>query len=273
MNDVAISADGVPIHYEVYGTGRPALLFVHGWTCDRSYWGRQIGRFARQYQVVAVDLAGHGESGLDRQAWTIPAFGEDVAAVVDKLGLEQVVLIGHSMGGPVIIEAARQMPDRVVGLVGADTYRNVGQAWTQEQIDEILAPFRANFTEASRQYVRNMFIPESDRALVEHIVADMSASPPEVGVGAMAGNRSNAGNLAAALQQVKAPIVAINSDYRPNDIGSAQRCGIKVRFMSGVGHFVMMEDAETFNSLLEEVIKEFAGAEAIKDVQPNPMSP
>jgi pimeloyl-ACP methyl ester carboxylesterase len=151
-------------------------------------------------------------------------------------------------------------------VVGADTYRNVGQTWTREQIDEILAPFRANFVEASRKYVRDMFIPESDYALVERIVADMSASPPEVEIGAMEGNRSNARNLAAALLRVKAPIVAINSDYRPNDIESAQRCGIKFRFMSGVGHFVMMEDAETFNCLLEGVIKEFVDAEAIKSV-------
>jgi pimeloyl-ACP methyl ester carboxylesterase len=266
MKDVAISADGVPIHYEVHGTGIPALVFMHGWSCDRSYWEKQVGHFAQQYQVVAVDLAGHGESGLDRKAWTMPAFGEDVVAVVEKLGLEQVVLIGHSMGGSVIIEAARRMPDRVVGLVGADTFRNVGQTWTREQIDEILAPFRSDFLEATRNFVRNMFIPESDYALVERIVADMSAAPPEVGIGAMQGNRGNAGSLSAALQQVKAPIVAINSDYRPNDIESAQRCGIKVRFMSGVGHFVMMEDAETFNSLLEEAIREFVDTKTIKSV-------
>jgi pimeloyl-ACP methyl ester carboxylesterase len=126
MNDVAISPDGVPIHYETHGAGAPALVFVHGWTCDRSYWEQQMGHFAQQHQVVAINLAGHGDSGLSRKAWTIPAFGEDVVAVVEKLGLEQVVLIGHYMGGPVIIEAARRMPDRVVGLVGADTYRNIG---------------------------------------------------------------------------------------------------------------------------------------------------
>ena len=97
MKDVAISPDGVPIYYETQGTGQPALVFVHGWSCDRSYWERQVGHFAHQYQVVAIDLAGHGESGLNRQAWTMPAFGEDVVVVVEKLGLEQVVLIGHSM--------------------------------------------------------------------------------------------------------------------------------------------------------------------------------
>jgi pimeloyl-ACP methyl ester carboxylesterase len=266
MKDVAISADGVPIHYETHGAGAPALVFVHGWSCDRSYWEQQIGHFARQHQVVAIDLAGHGESGLDRQSWTMSAFGEDVVAVVEKLGLEQVVLIGHSMGGPVIIEAARRLGERVVGLVGADTYRNLEQTWTREQIDEILAPFRANFVEAAQKFVRDMFIPESDDALVEHTVADMSAAPPQVAIGAMGGNRSNALNLATSAQQVRAPITAINSDYRPNDTESAQRCGIKMVFMSGVGHFVMMEDAETFNRLLEEAVKEFVGAKATKSV-------
>jgi pimeloyl-ACP methyl ester carboxylesterase len=266
MKDVAISADGVPIHYEAHGAGIPALVFVHGWSCDRSYWEKQLGHFARHYQVVAVDLAGHGESGLNRQAWTMPAFGADVAAVLEKLGLEQVVLIGHSMGGPVIIEAARRMPDRVIGLVGVDTYRNIEETWTPEQINEILAPFRSNFAEATQKFVRGMFTPESDHALVERIVADMSAAPPEVGIGAMGGNRRNASNLAAALPAIKAPIVAINSDYRPNDIEAAQRHGIKMVFMSGVGHFVMLEDAETFNSLLEEAVKEFAGAKAAKSV-------
>jgi pimeloyl-ACP methyl ester carboxylesterase len=196
----------------------------------------------------------------------MPAFGEDVVAVVEKLGLEQVVLIGHSMGGAVIVEAARRMPDRVVGLVGVDTFRNVGQTWTREQIDKILGPFRANFVEATQKFVRTMFIPESNYALVERTVDDMSATPPEVGIGAMEGTLTNDLNLITSLQGLKAPVIAINSDYRPNDLEAAQRYGVRVVFISGVGHFVMMQDAETFNSLLEGVIKEFVGAEVIEGV-------
>jgi pimeloyl-ACP methyl ester carboxylesterase len=111
-----------------------------------------------------------------------------------------------------------------------------------------------------------MFIPESDHALVERIVADMSASPPEVGIGAMAGNRRNASDLAVALQEIRVPIIAINSDYRPNDIEATQRYGVKMVFMSGVGHFVMIEEAEAFNHLLDEAIKEFVEAKVIKSV-------
>lgn len=147
--EIVTSADGVPISYEVHGTGKPALVFIHGWSCDRGYWEGQLEAFSREFQVVAVDLGGHGESGLGREAWTIGAFGEDVAAVVEKLGLERIILIGHSMGGDVIVEAARRLPGRVEGLVWIDTYKQLGTSRTPEQVQALMAPFRADFEETS----------------------------------------------------------------------------------------------------------------------------
>lgn len=121
MHNVAISADGVPIHYDVRGNGVPALIFIHGWCCDRSYWQKQMDYFAPLHTVVAIDLAGHGDSGLNRETWSMEAFGQDVAAVVEGLDLRQVILIGHSLGGTVMIAAALQLPGRVIALIGADT--------------------------------------------------------------------------------------------------------------------------------------------------------
>ena len=80
------------------GSGSPTLLFIHGWNCDRRYWSDQLAYFAEQHQVVAIDLAGHGESGLQRTEWTIGQFGADVASVADQLVLDDVILVGHSMG-------------------------------------------------------------------------------------------------------------------------------------------------------------------------------
>ncbi|MDX1450575.1 MAG: alpha/beta hydrolase, partial [Acidimicrobiia bacterium] len=97
------SFDGIPITYEVHGRKSPTLVFVHGWSCDRRYWREQLEPFSHEYRVVAIDLAGHGDSGSGRQEPTIRSFGADVAAVVRELGLERVVLIGHSMGGDVIM--------------------------------------------------------------------------------------------------------------------------------------------------------------------------
>lgn len=93
---LCLSADSTHIVYDVYGERMPTLVFVHGWSCDRSYWMGQLESFSR-FRVVAIDLAGHGESGLGHGAWTMKAFGQDVAAVVKKLDLQRVILIGQHL--------------------------------------------------------------------------------------------------------------------------------------------------------------------------------
>jgi pimeloyl-ACP methyl ester carboxylesterase len=258
--DNAISADGVSIVYEVRGEGEPALVFIHGWCCDRSYWNEQLPYFAQNYKTVAIDLAGHGESGLDRNELTMGAFGEDVVAVVNKLNLDQVVLVGHSMGGFVILETARRMPKRIIGLVGVDTLQNFEDKLTQEQIDDWFAPLHANFVEGTRNVVHTMFTPTSDSVLVEKIVVDMSSAPQDVGIGAMEGYVDFQNNeIIRVLQEVQAPIVCINSDKYPTNAEANQQYApsFKAMIMSGVGHFNMIEDPETFNRLLEETVQEF----------------
>ena len=118
---VVSSKDGTPISYEVYGSGEPTLVFVHGWSCDGRYWQAQVPHFSKDHRVVVIDLAGHGHSGMGRSKYTMKDFGEDVRAVVEAVGSRDVILIGHSMGGTAAAEAARLMPDRVIGIIGIDT--------------------------------------------------------------------------------------------------------------------------------------------------------
>jgi pimeloyl-ACP methyl ester carboxylesterase len=258
MADAVASADGIRIAYETQGEGTPALVFVHGWSCDRSYWKGQLQPFSQQFKVVAVDLAGHGESGLGRKTQTMAAFGGDVAAVVEKLGLQHIILIGHSMGGDVIAEAARRLPGRVAGLVWIDTYKQLGTPRTPEQIQTLMAPFRTDFVETTRSFVRGMFPPGADRALVERVVMDMSAAPPEVAVGALESAIGFGNEMPRALKELKLPVVAINPDNKPTDVASLERHGVRVVLMPGVGHFLMMEDPERFNGLLRTVIDTLA---------------
>jgi pimeloyl-ACP methyl ester carboxylesterase len=257
MKDVATSADAIPVAFDVDGTGVPALVFVHGWSCDRSYWSGQFDHFARAYQVVAIDLAGHGESGSGRRDLTMPAFGEDVVAVVEQLGLRSVVLIGHSMGGDVIVEAALRLTDRVAGLVWADTYNTLDEPSTPEEIQAFLGPFRDDFVTSTRDFVRGMFVPASDPGLVDRVVADMSAAPPKIAVNALEHTFGNDVAVVAALRELTVPVVAINADYEPTDVENLKRHGVDTVLMSGVGHFVMLEDPDTFNRVLGELIQEF----------------
>jgi pimeloyl-ACP methyl ester carboxylesterase len=111
------SADGAPVSYEVCGTGEPTLIFVHGWNCDSRYWREQVPYFS---------------------------------------GKHRVILIGHSMGGSVIAEAARLLPDRVVGLIGVDTLENVEYPLTQEELTKMVTPLQENFQTGSREFVGQM---------------------------------------------------------------------------------------------------------------------
>ncbi|MCL5005039.1 MAG: alpha/beta hydrolase [Acidobacteria bacterium] len=262
----AVSADGVQIRYELRGEGEPTLIFVHGWCCDRSYWREQLPYFAKKHRVVAIDLGGHGESGLNRKAWTMDAFANDVTAVARTLSLQQVVMIGHSMGGSVIVKAAPRMPGQVIGLVTVDQFYNLEEKHTQEEMDKFIAPFRVNFHEAVSNWVRTIFTPKSDPELVEWIVADMSASPPEVGLGAATGADGeiafafNVDNcLTRALQKVQPPLVFINSDLQPTpeEVNKRYPPYSHAKIVQGVGHFVMLEAPAVFNELLESAIGEF----------------
>jgi len=101
-----VSHDGVNIEFTNTGEGKPTIILVHGWTNTRNIWEDQISYFSEKYHVVAPDLPGHGKSGKNRSDWSIKNFGKDISMIIDELGLEEVVLVGFSMGAPVVMEAA-----------------------------------------------------------------------------------------------------------------------------------------------------------------------
>lgn len=249
-----LSADGVSIHYDDVGAGDPALVFVHGWNCDRSYWSAQLDHFARTHRVVNVDLAGHGDSGLNRGEWTMRAFGEDVSSVVTALDLQNVVLIGHSMGGKVIVKAARQLGGRVAGLVGVDTFHNGGRKTPQGRQDEVFGQLAEDYAGFMQNFVDRTFVEQSDPAIRDWVLADMSAAPYASAVGAR--QASGSYDATPVIASLDVPLVLINSDFLPTDTAHLQANAKDFRYreMSGVGHFVMLEDPATFNALLAQVL-------------------
>ncbi len=255
------SPDGVDIRYETDGSGSPPIVFVHGWSCDRTYWRPQMEHFAKSNRVVAVDLAGHGESGTGRKEWTMAAFGADVRAVLEALDLRGAVLVGHSMGGPVILEAARLSADRVAALVPVDTLAAVEERMSPEELERFLAPMRADFQGTTDGFVRQFFFTRySDPKLIDRIAADMASAPGEVALAAME-------NLfrydeAAALARTTIPVRLLNADAFPTDLAAARRhkADVELTVMPRVGHFLMAEEPEEFNRLLSRAVAELTAA-------------
>jgi len=256
----AASADGIPIHYKLYGKGDISLVFVHDWCTNMKYWDEQIPSFGVNFKVVTLDLAGHGRSGTGRTEWTMEAFGQDVAAVVEKLDLKNVVLIGHGMGGPVILEAAKLIPDRAIGLVGADTFTDLFMKGIDEgQIQRALKPYRDNYREQIREHVRlTWFSPNSDHDMMSKIILDMVKTPESVALGALEGLLRY--DASESFKQVRLDVRAMQTTHMDvsYEVTQAHAKSIWVEYLDGLGHFIMMEDSQAFNRHLANFINEFA---------------
>ena len=260
---VVLSKEGTPISYEVYGSGEPTLVFVHGWSCDGRYWREQVPVFSKKYRVVVPDLAGHGHSGMTRTKYTMSAFGEDVRAVTEATGSRKAILIGHSMGGSVIAEAARLMPDRVVGLIGIDTLEDIEYPLTREEFKKMIAPLEKDFQAGSRQFVGEMISPETDPQLREFILSDIAAAPSAVALSAMDEMMDQyiTGEAAKVFEQIRVPVVSVNGDmWSVNYEGNRRHMlSYEAIVLKGADHFLMMNRAEELNSALEKAILKLSG--------------
>jgi pimeloyl-ACP methyl ester carboxylesterase len=255
------SADGVHIEYHVYGRGEPAVVLIHGWSCDSNYWQEQLAALKEKYTTVTVDLAGHGASGANRSDWSMGNFGEDVAAVVRQLQNRKIVLVGHSMGAPVAIEAARRIGDRVVGIVAVDSLKTIGQPVMPEaQIEKMMKPFQENFIGHTREFVTSSFFtPDSDPQFMNKVAYDMSLSPPAVALPAMQALLRM--DYAALLPDLHVPVVAINASVgQPADETRIRKVlpSFKAITLENTGHFLMMEAPERFNPILLQEIEAIA---------------
>lgn len=256
LNEVQ-TVEGVTIHFAQRGQGDLTVVLVHGWGCDSSYWQRQRDWLAERYRVVSIDLAGHGKSTANRTNWSMTAFAGDVVAVVNLLELDNMVLVGHSMGGPVVLEAARLLKDRVIGVVGADTLWNVGAEFLPERRQAYMDSVREDFTAAVIGIVEGMFLEDANPAIRDFVIRDMASTLPEVGIPSLMA--LNDYDDEGGLERLPVPMVLINSDYRPNHIAPIEQRVDDFQFieMTGVGHFVMLEDPATFNEHLEAAIQSF----------------
>lgn len=256
--NVVLSKDGTPISYEIHGAGEPTLVFVHGWSCDARYWRQQLSYFSKKYRVVLLDLAGHGHSGSTRLQYTMRAFGEDVQAVSKASGSQNVILIGRSMGGSVIAEAARLMPNRVKGIIGVDTLENIEYPITREEFDQMIAPLKKEFQTGSRQFVKEMISPKTDPQLRDWILLDISAAPPAVALSAMEEMISQyiTGEAARIFNEIRIPVIAVNGDLWPIDYEANRRhmFSFDAIVLKGADHFLMMNRPIEFNHALEKAI-------------------
>ena len=256
-----VSNNGVFIDHRSCGRGDTTLLFVHGWAIDQTYWSNQMEEFCPEYHVVTFDLPGFGKSGKNREAWTVANYASDVRAVIDQLHLDNVVLIGHSMAGDIMLEAALDN-DKVLALVGVDNFKRVGVAYTDDmrtRIADFIHQLRANFDATAVAYVRkDLFQPTTDTTVRHRVTRSVEDVDPAIATATLKGVFEYAPREAERLSELKKPLYLINSSATPTDTAALRSTGVafEVFDVGPTGHYPMVEDPQAFNSLLREVLRD-----------------
>lgn len=251
------------MHFIRRGNGAPTLVFVHGFACTHEDWLSQLKFFSARHETVACDLRAHGRTPGRPQECSIEHYGGDVAALVNNLELERCVLVGHSMGCRVVLEANRLIADKVAGLVLVDGSRladrdpDAAQAAARAAIDKVGYPAFAE------NLFRQMFVAASPtaEAIVRRAV-DSSQAFGRTLWACMA--RWDAGSMDAAFSAVRAPLLAIQTTTRdanlkrtPLKAGETspwldylRSKGARAEVIPGVGHFPQIEQPEIVNRLI-----------------------
>ena len=254
--DHIISDDGVMINYYIKGSKKNALVFVHGYSCSSEYWWPQLEYFSKNYTTIAVDLAGHGKSGLNRKKYSMDAFGDDVKSVIEHLDLDQVVLIGHSMGGPVIVKAAGSLGAKSRLIIGVDTFHDL----TTEGIGRfariaVNTMFQLFYDSMTKDSIDDFFIDKTDKNLEDWIRNDALKSPKNISQGTLDALLTM--NYPESLSELSIPMIALNArSFRETKLDSNFDTykDIQIEFMEDVGHFIMLERPDEFNKWLEAKI-------------------
>lgn len=250
------SKDGLQIAYSAYGKGADLLVFVHGWSTDRSFWNKQIDFFSNDYKVVTLDLGGHGESGTLRTSWTISSLGDDVAAVVELFEYEKLYIVGHSMGGMVIVDAASKIRSPNIELYIVDVLKNKYWPIPEESFEDFIKPFREDFQSQTKQWVSSMFIEESNPKLVDSIRNDMASAPPEIAIPVLKDLWvRNFDSTITQLRDRGVQLTLINSYHGKTNEEELKEIGFDITYIPGTGHFIPQEVPGLFNKHLQKLIQ------------------
>lgn len=236
------------IHYKSYGKGKDALVLVHCWTCNLELWRDQIPEFSKRARVVALDLPGHGLSDKPQTTYSMDFFADAVDAVLKDAGVEHAVLVGHSMGTPVVRQFYRKYPQKTLALVIVDgAIRPFG---TKEQREQFTAPLRGpNYKEAGAQMFAAMSSTLSDADKLR-VQTSFATTPQYVLVSSMDAMGDDA---IYAPDKINVPVLAIlaKSPFWAADTeeylhGLAP--DLEYQMWEGVSHFLFMDRPKEFDA-------------------------
>jgi len=254
------ASDGLELTYEESGSGAPTLVFIHGWAGDRGLWRATLAAFAPEQRVLALDLGGHGASGHGRTDVSLARLALDVVDVVEAAGIEDCVLIGHSLGAPLALLAAPRLAPRVRAVVAVEALHDVNFRYPPGALAAAAAELERDFPRALEVSLRQSLGNRADDELAEWLTRRALATERST---ALAVLRDLEGlDVAQAMSAARVPVRAINADPRdgarpPTALEANRRhADFDVVLLERVGHFPMLEDPPAFRAALRKLLDE-----------------
>ena len=256
------------IHHVVTGNGLPPIVFVHGFACAHSDWDAQVAHLSPRHQTIAVDLRGHGASPGEAADCSIERYGADVAEVMRALALPPAVLVGHSMGCRVVIEAALQAPAQTAGLILVD-----GSQFAAAMEPVLMQRFASpdGYETITNALFNDMFTARSNPAVVATVVKRALGLPRPVGVKMLTDLlRYDVGRLTVSLACVRLPVMALQTTFSNEkrerttmrkgqttpylEMLRATVPSVRVEIIEDTGHFPQLDESAQTNALIDSFL-------------------
>jgi pimeloyl-ACP methyl ester carboxylesterase len=246
--------DGVRLFYERAGSGDAELLFVPGWCCDWTAFRPQFDHFARSSAVTALDLRGCGRSDCPENGYTIPELADDVAALCASAGIEQPVVVGHSLGGMIAVELAARHPALPRALVLVDP----GPIDPRPESVRFFESFVAQLEGPSGEEVRRLYVRDMgarDEELAAWIAELMGRVPLPVATAVIRGVVAWNGVGAFGLCAVPTLLLRCGLANDPDALRlRAMKPDLEVGITVGAGHFHQLEVPDQVNAMIERFL-------------------
>jgi len=255
---IEIKNGNVKIAYTDNGKSDTTLFFVHGWGINKSYFQNQVAYFSKRYRVITMDRPGFGESGKNRSDWSTEAYANDIETVISKLNLKNVILVGHSMAGDIVLQAALTDTNYVMGIVGVDNFKSVGipeDAKSKEAYKQAINNLQHNFKQvASAYFTQYLFAKSTPDSIKTRILGDIAKNDSTIAIANIV--QGNGFDEVPKLKQYHKKLYLINSDYMPtNTSGLTQnKIPFMVTYVNDTGHFPMAEKPQDFNVCLQKIL-------------------
>ncbi len=249
------STDGSEIYYEVTGDAETALVFVHGWMGNVRWWDAQRDAFSPTYRVVALDLAGHGQSSRSRTSWSADAYARDISAVVRAVSAPRVVLVGHSMSGAYAVAACPDV-EGLAGVILVDTLKDLDAMPSWEQASAMLAVYRADYRKAVAEVLpRFLFAPGTPPAVIARLTSEFLSVSGDTAATLL--EPLYRFDVRAAARQVHVAVRGIGTDLHPFNLDTNRKYFSDYAHVTieGFGHYPMLEAPDAFNAALQDATR------------------